>query len=106
VQATESLLASRHALQYTYVYAFYLAPSNHKELFEMAQRDLEVTTEDLSAEIEKPVEAIERLTVLHHQQMSKKRLENLFNAVESHRAAEADLQSQSQSQPQSQSRGA
>jgi len=104
--ATESLLASRHALQYTYVYAFYLAPSNHKELFEMAQRDLEVTTEDLSAEIEKPVEAIERLTVLHHQQMSKKRLENLFNAVESHRAAEADLQSQSQSQPQSQSRGA
>ena len=55
----------------------------------MAQRDLEMTTEDLSAEIEKPVEQIVRLTVLHHQQMSERRLANLFNAVEAHRVAEA-----------------
>lgn len=60
----------------------------------MAQRDLEMTTEDLSAEIEKPVEEIERLTVLHHQQMSKKRLANLFNAVEAYRLAEAQAESQ------------
>lgn len=112
-QATESLLVSRHALQYTYVYAFYLGPCNHKELFEMAQRDLEMTTEDISAELEKPVEEIERLTVLHQQQMGKKRLVNLFNAVEAHRTAEAQAaldgpapvpcapgsQPQSQSQP-------
>ncbi|KAG8466127.1 hypothetical protein KFE25_001883 [Diacronema lutheri] len=88
-EATESLIACRHALQYTYVYAFYLPADNHKELFQMAQRDLEMTTEDLSAEIEKPVEQIVRLTVLHHQQMSERRLANLFNAVEAHRVAEA-----------------
>lgn len=67
------------------MYAFYLAQSNHKELFEMAQRDLEMSTEDLSAEMEKPVEEIERKLVIHHQQMSKKRLANLFNAVEAYR---------------------
>jgi ariadne-1 len=97
-QATESLLLCRHALQYTYVYAFYLSPSNHKELFEMAQRDLEMSTEDLSAEMEKAVEDIDRLAVLHHQQMSKKRLDNLFNSVEAFRTAERDTNSHGGSQ--------
>jgi len=86
-QGTDALLKGRHALQYTYVYAFFLQPSNHKELFEMAQSDLEYTTEQLSRELEKPVDQISRMEVIQLEQMSHKRLKNLFSAVEAHHAA-------------------
>lgn len=74
------------------MYAFYLTPSNHKELFEMAQSDLEYTTEQLSQELEKPVEQISRAEVIQLEQMCLKRLANLFTAVEAHHTA--NLQSE------------
>ncbi|VDK21891.1 unnamed protein product [Taenia asiatica] len=44
----EVLCACRRTLMYTYVFAYFLEPSNHAFIFEANQRDLEQATEQLS----------------------------------------------------------
>lgn len=54
-KAVDILCACRQSLMYTYVFAFYLKPSNHQEMFENNQRDLEAATESLSEYLERDV---------------------------------------------------
>ena len=55
-EANDSLRRCRYALQYTYVYAFYLPEhDNFRHNFEMQQTELELQTEELSGLLEKEV---------------------------------------------------
>jgi len=82
-EANEALYECRYALQYTYVYAFYLPKeTNYKHHFEMQQTELERQTEELAELLEKEVADIQRMDVVHCFQMAKKRLRNLIELVE------------------------
>lgn len=87
-EANEALYECRYALQYTYVYAYYLPKDEiHREHFEMQQTELERQTEDLAEMLEKDVQEIRRMVVVDCYQIAKKRLRNLFDIVNSYAAA-------------------
>jgi len=95
-EANEALYECRYALQYTYVYAFYLPESgNYRHHFEMQQTELERQTEELAGHLEKDVAEIDRMTVVECYQMAKKRLRNLFDIVNSQSSEEAGSSSTS-----------
>jgi len=82
-EANEALYECRYALKFTYVFAFYLSKeSNFRHHFEMQQTELERQTEELAELLEKPVDEIQRMVVVHCFQMAKKRLRNLMELVE------------------------
>ncbi len=90
-EANEALYDCRYALQYTYVYAFYLPESsNYRHRFEMQQTELEKQTEDLAELLEKDVADISRHEVVHCYQMALKRLRNLMELVHAARAEGQD----------------
>jgi len=82
MEANEALNECRYALKYTYVFAYYLEGGNFREHFEMQQMMLEQQTEDLSEQLEREVDKIMRMDVVHCFQMAKKRLRNLLELVE------------------------
>ena len=89
-EANEALHECRYALQYTYVYAFYLpGEGNYRTHFEMQQMELERQTEGLAELLERAVEDINRMEVVHCFQMAKKRLRNLNELVETEEARAA-----------------
>ncbi len=55
-KAVDTLTECRMTLKWTYCMAYYLARDNMTELFEDNQRDLEKAVEDLSEQLEKPIE--------------------------------------------------
>lgn len=55
-KAVDTVTECRMTLKWTYSMAFYLARDNMTELFEDNQRDLERAVEDLSEQLEKPIE--------------------------------------------------
>ncbi|GAK64662.1 RING finger protein [Moesziomyces antarcticus] len=55
-KAVDELCECRMTLKWTYCMAYYLARNNMTELFEDNQRDLEKAVEDLSEQLEKPIE--------------------------------------------------
>ncbi|KAI8886271.1 hypothetical protein K501DRAFT_322001 [Backusella circina FSU 941] len=55
-KAVDVTVQCRTTLKWTYAFAFYLDKSNHTELFEDNQRDLEMATEQLSELLEKKIE--------------------------------------------------
>jgi len=66
IEANDALYECRYALQYTYVYAFYLPQQgNYRAHFEMNQTELEQQTENLSGMLEKDVKEINRPDVVH-----------------------------------------
>jgi len=90
IEANDALYECRYALQYTYVYAFYLPQQgNYRAHFEMNQTELEQQTENLSGMLEKDVKEINRPDVVHCFQMAKTRLKNLFELVDVSGSGEA-----------------
>ena len=86
-EANEALHECRYALQFTYVFAFYLpTEANFKLLFENAQTQLEQQTEELAEMLERDVENIQRLDVVHCFNTAKKRLANLMEMVAAEKA--------------------
>ena len=86
-EANQALHECRYALKFTYVFAFYLPKeSNFRHHFEMQQTELERQTEDLAEQLEKPVEEIERMSVVHTFNMAQKRLRNLMELVDAERS--------------------
>lgn len=55
-KAVDIVTECRMTLKWTYAMAYYLARDNMTELFEDNQRDLERAVEDLSEQLEKPIE--------------------------------------------------
>ncbi|PWZ00334.1 hypothetical protein BCV70DRAFT_226900 [Testicularia cyperi] len=55
-KAVDTLTECRMTLKWTYCMAYYLARNNMTELFEDNQRDLERAVEELSGQLEKPIE--------------------------------------------------
>jgi ariadne-1 len=55
-KAVDTVTECRMTLKWTYAMAYYLARNNMTELFEDNQRDLERAVEDLSEQLEKPIE--------------------------------------------------
>jgi ariadne-1 len=55
-KAVTVLVESRSTLQWTYCFAYYLFKSNHTQLFEDNQRDLEMAVETLSELLETPLD--------------------------------------------------
>ncbi|TKY85350.1 hypothetical protein EX895_005512 [Sporisorium graminicola] len=55
-KAVDTLTECRMTLKWTYCMAYYLARDNMTDLFEDNQRDLEKAVEDLSEQLEKPIE--------------------------------------------------
>jgi hypothetical protein len=85
--ANAALYECRYALQFTYVYAFYLPKDgNFRVQFEMNQTELERQTEELAEMLEKDVADIKRMEVVHSYQMALKRLRNLMELVEAERS--------------------
>ena len=83
MEANEALHKCRYALQFTYVFAFYLPQSgNFRHHFEMQQTELERQTEELAEMMEKEVKEIDRQEVVHCFKMAEKRLTNLFELVD------------------------
>ena len=90
-EANAALHECRYALKFTYVFAFYLPKeSNFRFHFEMQQTELERQTEELAEQLEKPVEEIERMHVVHCFNMALKRLRNLMELVEAERSREVE----------------
>lgn len=87
--ANEALYECRYALQYTYVYAYYLpATGNYRAHFEMQQKNLEQQTEELAGKLEDNVKEMHRMDIVQCYQMARKRLKNLFEIVEDHEQEE------------------
>jgi len=81
-EANDALYECRYALQYTYVYAYYLPEKgNYRAHFEMQQTELERQTEELAELLERDVQEIKRMQVVQSFQMAKKRLKNLMEIV-------------------------
>jgi ariadne-1 len=55
-KAVDTVTECRMTLKWTYAMAYYLTRDNMTELFEDNQRDLERAVEDLSEQLEKPIE--------------------------------------------------
>ena len=51
--AVNVLIECRNVLSYTYAFAYYLATNNQKCILEDNQKNLELVTEDLTAELER-----------------------------------------------------
>ncbi|PCH38638.1 hypothetical protein WOLCODRAFT_136378 [Wolfiporia cocos MD-104 SS10] len=68
--AVDELTQCRITLKWTYAMAYFLAPGNHKQIFEDIQADLEKAVEDLSQLLEDPVEK-ETTKVLRQRMMDK-----------------------------------
>jgi len=84
-QAVEQLIECRRTLQFTYVYAFYLAEGGaEKNLFEYLQAELETNTEKLSEVLEKPLsfDINERLKIMDVKNQAGTRLQHLLEGVE------------------------
>ncbi|PAA77784.1 hypothetical protein BOX15_Mlig002420g1 [Macrostomum lignano] len=54
--AVDALCKCRRVLMYTYVFAYYLKPSNQQRIFEDNQRNLQLTTEALSEVLERELD--------------------------------------------------
>lgn len=82
-RAAEQLIACRSVLKWSYVYAYYLADgSPAKNLFEYLQKDLEQTTEELSAALSGPVEALQRVPVMNLTKVAERMAAALSAAAE------------------------
>lgn len=82
-RAAEQLIACRSVLKWSYVYAYYLADgSPAKNLFEYLQKDLEQTTEELSAALSAPVEALQRVPVMNLTKVAERMAAALSAAAE------------------------
>ncbi|CAL1703315.1 unnamed protein product [Somion occarium] len=55
-QAVDELTKCRVSLKWSYAMAYYLAPGNHKEIFEDLQANLEAAVEELSQMLEEEIE--------------------------------------------------
>ena len=51
--AVQVLHECRSVLAFTYAFAYYLSPNNQKSILEDNQKDLELVTEDLTADLER-----------------------------------------------------
>uniref|UniRef100_A0A7S1Q8V7 RBR-type E3 ubiquitin transferase n=1 Tax=Neobodo designis TaxID=312471 RepID=A0A7S1Q8V7_NEODS len=71
------LTKCRHALQYTYVYAFYMKDQRQKDLFEFNQAQLEYWTELLSEYIEDTTGAHSKQEVVNRTSTAEKMLEKM-----------------------------
>lgn len=71
------LIHCRHALMYTYVYAFYLTDEREKALFEFNQSQLEYSTERLSEFIEDTVNQYSKQDVVNRTSTADKMLQKL-----------------------------
>ena len=84
-EANEALHNCRYTLKFTYVYAFYLPrEETHRLNFETQQAELENQTEKLSEMLERKVEDIDRMEVVHCYKMAEKRQVNLMELVAAH----------------------
>lgn len=72
-----TLIACRHMLKYSYVYAYYLDDERGKELFEYNQSHLEYSTELLSEFIEDRNKKFEKTEVVNRTSTAKQMLRNL-----------------------------
>jgi len=96
IEANDSLYECRYALQYTYVYAYYLPEKgNYRTHFEMQQAELERQTEELAELLERDVQEIKRMQVVQSFQMAKKRLKNLLEIVTTEQQKEGGSSSSS-----------
>ena len=91
MEANEALHKCRYALQFTYVFAFYLPQSgNFRHHFEMQQTELERQTEELAEMMEKEVKEIDRQEVVRCFKMAEKRLTALRARRQPHRRRRDD----------------
>jgi ariadne-1 len=82
-RAAEQLIACRSVLKWSYVYAYYLDDgSPAKNLFEYLQKDLEQTTEELSAALSAPVELLQRVPVMNLTKVAERMADALSAAAE------------------------
>ncbi|KAH7825213.1 putative ubiquitin-conjugating enzyme E2-binding protein 1 [Monocercomonoides exilis] len=82
-EALDVLIDCRKVLVHSYILAFSMKESSHKELFEFMQADLEKNTEKLSFLTELPVNQIDRMQLLQYTANSKQYLEKLTEAFSS-----------------------
>ena len=80
--AVEALIACRRLLKNTYPFAFYMARSNQKELFEALQGRLESCTEALAGLVESEGEP-DKAAVINMGADAKKQLTNVRELLES-----------------------
>jgi len=82
--ANEQLVECRKVLKYTYVYAFYMNPSNkmQKERFEHHQEMLEKFTENLSEQSEKPLDKMDRTDVVNLTRVVDRFMKNILKYVD------------------------
>ncbi|KAJ3186119.1 hypothetical protein HK101_009726 [Irineochytrium annulatum] len=69
-KAVETLVTCRMTLKWTYCVAYYLQRGNSTDLFEDNQRDLEMSVEQLSELLEKPIEP-DKIAELKQQVLDK-----------------------------------
>ncbi|PAA67412.1 hypothetical protein BOX15_Mlig021588g1 [Macrostomum lignano] len=81
--AVAVLCNCRRVLMYTYVFAYYLKPSNQQKIFEDNQRNLQLATEDLS-------EVLEREMQLEDVAQLKRLVQDKFRFCETRSAALLD----------------
>lgn len=85
--ANEQLVECRKVLKYTYVYAYYLDPTDNastmkKERFEHHQEMLEKFTENLSEQSEKPLDQMDRTDVVNLTRVVDRFMKNILKYVE------------------------
>lgn len=83
--ANEMVIECRRTLKYTYVFGFYLASgpdSKNRALFESLQEDLERYTEVLSELTEKPIEQMDKESIINNTRVTENFLKNLLAGCE------------------------
>ena len=82
--ANEQLVECRKVLKYTYVYSYYMNPSNEmeKERFEHHQEMLEKFTENLSYQSEKPLDEMDRTDVVNQTRVVDRFMKNILKYVD------------------------
>jgi len=82
--ANEQLMECRKVLKYTYVYSYYMNPSNamEKERFEHHQEMLEKFTENLSYQSEKSLDEMDRTDVVNQTRVVDRFIKNILTYVE------------------------
>eukprot|EP00549_Striatella_unipunctata_P025961 CAMPEP_0118724564 /NCGR_PEP_ID=MMETSP0800-20121206/32647_1 /TAXON_ID=210618 ORGANISM="Striatella unipunctata, Strain CCMP2910" /NCGR_SAMPLE_ID=MMETSP0800 /ASSEMBLY_ACC=CAM_ASM_000638 /LENGTH=511 /DNA_ID=CAMNT_0006633151 /DNA_START=113 /DNA_END=1648 /DNA_ORIENTATION=- len=80
--ANLQLIECRRVLKYTYAFAYYLTANKHKERFEHHQEMLEKFTECLSEHTEKPLNEMDRETIVNHTRVVKNFMKNILQYVE------------------------
>ena len=82
LKAANQLTDCRARLAMSYVFAYFLKPSNFKQIFEDQQDQLSIVTEELSELLEKSAAEISRHKIVNLTANAKKRLDNLLDTVE------------------------